>query len=260
MSARSYITHLAATGRYHFTTDEATAALRVSAVAARAALRRLAEQGEIAMPSRSFWIIVPPEYRRLGCLPGEQFVPQLMEQIGLSYYVGLLSAAQYHGAGHHRPQEFQIVTLKNRRLVECGLVKVAFIARKEVAHVPTTIINTPRGHLRLSTAEATAIDLVGHPDHGGGLDNVATVLSELAERLEPAGLIAVAKISPLTWAQRLGYLLDTLGHEERTEPLAAFVRHHHPVVVPLAPSGPRESRDKSERWRLAINVSVEAEA
>lgn len=212
------------------------------------------------MPSQGFWVIVPPEYRRLGCLPGEQFVPQLMTQLGLTYYVGLLSAAQYHGAGHHRPQEFQVVVLKNRRPIECGLVKVAFIARKEVAQVPTTSINTPRGHLRLSTAEATAIDLVGHPGHAGGLDNVATMLSELAERIEPASLVEVAKVSPLTWAQRLGYLLDSLGHKERTEQLAAFIRDRHAVVVPLAPQGPSESHEKSGRWRLTINVQVEAEA
>jgi hypothetical protein len=31
---------------------------------------------------------------------------------GLTYYAGLLSAAQYHGAAHHRPQEFQIVVAK----------------------------------------------------------------------------------------------------------------------------------------------------
>jgi hypothetical protein len=44
----------------------------------RAQLRRLKEQGLIAEPVRGFLVIVPPEYRHLGCLPAEQFVPQLM--------------------------------------------------------------------------------------------------------------------------------------------------------------------------------------
>lgn len=259
MSARSYIVGLAAAGRYHFTTDEATAALGVSAVAARAALRRLAEHGELAMPSRSFWVIVPPEYRRLGCLPGEQFVPQLMERLGLAYYVGLLSAAQYHGAAHHRPQELQIVVEKNRRPIECGVVKVAFTARKDAAKVPTVLSNTPRGVLRVSTVEATALDLIGYPSHAGGLDNVATVLRELAERIDPVALALVAKVSPLTWAQRLGYLLDTLGFGERTEPLAAHVNEHNAVVVPLSPSGPAVRYERSQRWRIIVNEKVEPE-
>ena len=35
------------------------------------------------MAFRGFCVIVPPEYRRLGCLPPEQFVLQLMEHHGL---------------------------------------------------------------------------------------------------------------------------------------------------------------------------------
>ena len=54
-------------------------------------------KGEIGSPSRGFYVIVPSEYRRLGCLPADQFVPALMERRGIRYYVGLLSAAQYHG-------------------------------------------------------------------------------------------------------------------------------------------------------------------
>jgi len=42
-------------------------------------LSRLAAKGAIASPAREFYLIVPPEYRGLGCLPAEQFVPALME-------------------------------------------------------------------------------------------------------------------------------------------------------------------------------------
>ena len=107
--ARDVIADLAANGRYHFTSSELRSALRVSEAAARQALSRLAAKGEIASPARGFYVIVPPEYRRLGCLPADQFIPALMEQRNIRYYVGLLSAAQYHGAAHHRPQEFQVV-------------------------------------------------------------------------------------------------------------------------------------------------------
>ena len=47
-------------------------------------------------PAHGFYVIVPPECRQLGCLPAGQFIPALMEQLGLGYYVGLLSAAQSH--------------------------------------------------------------------------------------------------------------------------------------------------------------------
>ncbi|MFH1833599.1 MAG: type IV toxin-antitoxin system AbiEi family antitoxin [bacterium] len=98
VDATDYIEDLATHGRYHFTTAQAVAAVGSSPVALRAAIRRQREKGRVAMPFRGFHLIVPPEYRTLGCLPADQFVPQLMEHLGLSYYVGLLSAASLHGA------------------------------------------------------------------------------------------------------------------------------------------------------------------
>jgi len=56
--------------------------------------------------------------------------------------------------------------------------------------------NTPRGTIRVSTPEATAFDLVGYADQLGGLDQVAMVLGELGEALDPDKLAAVADALP----------------------------------------------------------------
>lgn len=85
MDISTYIDGLAARGCYHSATVEAIAALGSSLVAARAAIGRLREKGRLAMPFRGFHLIVPPEYRAFGCLPADQFVPQLMEHLGLAY-------------------------------------------------------------------------------------------------------------------------------------------------------------------------------
>src|SRR5258708_36391411 len=90
--ARQFIENLAAAGRYHFGSREAQSALAVSAAAAKVALNRLAKQGAIASPARGYYVIVPPEYRALGCLPADQFIPALMEKLRLAYYAGLLTA------------------------------------------------------------------------------------------------------------------------------------------------------------------------
>src|SRR5438045_1799631 len=104
MFARDFIQQLAASGRYTFTTADANAAMGQTLAAVKLALNRLRRKGDIASPMRGFWVIVPPEYRRLGCLPAEQFIPSLMAHLQLPYYAALLSAAQFHGAAHHRPQ------------------------------------------------------------------------------------------------------------------------------------------------------------
>lgn len=259
MLASDFITNLMAKGRYTFVAEEAARGLGQSVVATRAALRRLRKKGEIAMPYRGFWVIVPPEYRIIGCLPPEQFIPQLMEQLGEPYYAGILTAAQYHGAAHHRPQLFQVVVAKNRLPIECGKVRVQFVARNNVADIPTAPFRTPRGDLKLSTPDATAFDLIGYPEHSAGLDNVATVLSELAERLDNRKLAEIAKLSPIVWSQRLGYLLDLVGAGDKTSDLAAYVVRKAPLPAPLDRAKPFKGTKKDARWRIMINTEVEAD-
>lgn len=147
-------------GRYHFMPEEAREALGGARNAVMLTLHRLARQGLVVHPAHGFYVIVPPEYRRIGCLPADQFIPVLMEQLDLGYYVGLLSAAQYHGAAHHRPQEFQVVTEKKRRGIARGAVRVVFVVRKRLADVPTQIFNTPCGIIRGSTVEAACASRV----------------------------------------------------------------------------------------------------
>lgn len=259
-SARAFITGLASGGRYDFSSREAQSALGVSPAAAKLALNRLSRQGLIASPARGFYVIVPPEYRRLGCLPAEQFVPALMERLGLRYYAGLLSAAQYHGAAHHRPQVFQVALARRRRPIVCGAVRVSFFTRRRLADIPVQSVNTPRGTLLVSTVEATAVDLVGYVHRAGGLDQVATLLSELAEKIDPVLLATAAATAPVSWAQRLGYLLDLVGAADRTGPLRAYVAETARDLTPLLPGAPRAAAQRAPDWKLLVNATVEAEA
>jgi predicted transcriptional regulator of viral defense system len=249
--------NLAARGRYHFDAGEAQSALGISAPAAKVALSRMAKQKLIASPSRGFYVIVPPEYRSLESLPADQFIPALMNRLDLPYYAGILTAAEYYGAAHHRPQEFQVFLPKKRRPIACGVVRVRFMVRKRLPDVPVQSINTPRGTLILSTPEATALDLIGYQQQAGGLDHVATVLAELAERIEPEKLVAAATAAPIAWAQRLGYLLEYVNAADKVSALKAFVRSHAHESTPLSPGGAHKPVPRHEDWKLFINANVE---
>ena len=202
---------------------------------------------------------MPPEYRSLGCLPPEQFIPQLMKHLGLEYYVGLLTAAEFHGAAHQRPLTFQVVVALNRPLPRCGEVRVQFIARRNVGKMPTVRRNTPRGFAEIASPETTAFDLVGHAHQCGGLGNVATILAELAENLRPEELARIAPLSPIPWAQRLGYLLEAAGGTSITGPLAEHVARTAREYVPLGRGRGERSHRRSSRWKLIVNEAVEPE-
>jgi predicted transcriptional regulator of viral defense system len=252
-----FIDELAARGRYHFTTGDAVAALGGSVPTVRAALRRLKTKGELADPHRGFHVIVPPEYRRIGCLPADQFVPQLMEHLGEIYYVALLSAAELHGAAHQRPQAFQVMVKTNRRPIECGQVRVQFVARKDLERTPVVEKNTPRGVLRVASPEATALELVGYADQCGGLDNVASVLVDLAAMLDAQKLLAAAALCPIVWVQRLGYLLDATEYRATSDVLVSHVAQHAHALAPLVRANPRAGAQRLDRWKLAVNANVE---
>jgi len=257
MRAGEYIESLASNGRCTFTTADAMAAIGGSDEAVRAQLRRLKRHGSLASPLRSFHVVVSPEYRRLGCLPAEHFIDQLMQELSEPYYIALLSAAARVGAAHQRPQSLQVMVQKNRPPVVCGQVRVVFIARGDLDRMPVTTINTPHGTLRYASPEVTALELVGYPHHAGGLHNVATVLGELAEEIDVGKLLEAASVSPVGWSQRLGYLLERVEAAELAEALAPFVAEHADSYIPLRRAQPVTGVTRSSRWKVIVNVDVE---
>jgi predicted transcriptional regulator of viral defense system len=193
-------------------------------------------------------------------LPAEHFVDQLMKFWEEPYYLGLLSAAERHGAAHQRPQCCQVIVRKNRAALSCGEVRVEFIARGDLEKMPVATVNTPRGVLRYATPEVTALELVGYPNHAGGLSNIATVVAELAENLDAGKLLEVARLSPISWSQRFGYLLELVGREDLAKTLEPFVREQAKSYAPLRRAAAISSAKRSAKWKLIINVEVEPDA
>lgn len=252
-----FVQDLLAKGLSCFSFEDVQKLKDSSPEALKAALRRLQKKGDIAMPYRGFYVIVPPEYRAAGCLPPEQYIPDLMEHIGAIYYAGLLSAAEYHGAAHQRPQVFQVVVAKSRRPISCGKMRVEFIIRKNAAQIPTEKINTPAGELKISSPEATALDLVGYAGHCAGLDNVATVIAELEEKIDSGKLRKMAELSSIAWVQRLGYLMELVGAKDKADGIADYVALKRPVRTPLAPALQSIGAKMDSRWRVFVNTTVE---
>jgi predicted transcriptional regulator of viral defense system len=257
---KDYLAQLTQGGRYFFTSQDASRKTGASRDAVKLALNRLRRRGQIASPGRGLYVLVPPEYHALGSLPADQFIPSLMEQTKTPYYAGLLSAAQYHGSAHHRPQEFQVMVGRPRRPIQCGKVRVVFHVRKHIADVPTQNINTPRGTIKVSTPDATAFDLIGYEAQIGGLDAVSTILAELAAKLDADKLAALVPHVPMPWAQRLGYLLEHVGEASKAKLLKDYVRKHAHEATALVPSEPVAGHPRDADWKLVVNADVEAEA
>lgn len=92
-----------------------------------------------------------------------------------------------------------------------------------------------------------------------GLDAVATILVELAEKLDSEKLSALAPTVPLPWAQRLGYLLERIGEASKTGLLKEYVRKHAREAAALQPSAPAGNHPRDRDWKLVVNADIEAE-
>ncbi|MBI2930958.1 MAG: type IV toxin-antitoxin system AbiEi family antitoxin [Planctomycetes bacterium] len=258
--AGQFVEQLLGHGRYVFTRREAERRLRRSRRAAYMALHRLTRSGWLVMPRSGFYVIVDPQHRAAGTLPPEWFIHELMKDMGRPYYMGLLSAAQFHGAAHHRPQEFQVVIpVRAVRPIRAGNVRIHFRGKGLFDASQTQDAKTPTGFMKVSTPETTAWDLLRYCKAAGGLENVATVVSELAQKLDPKKLLEAAKRhGDVLVAQRLGYMLDRIGRRDLTKSLANWVAEA--PFRPLDPGAPVNGASESRKWRLFVNAELEPES
>ena len=122
--------------------------------------------------------------------------------------------------------------------------------------MPIKEVNTPRGVVRYSSPEVTALELVGYPKHAGGLSNVATILIELTEEIDTDRLLKAAELSPVSWSQRMGFLFEQVEQMELARALRPFVAAHANSYIPLRRSAGRTGRQAPD-WKVIVNVEVE---
>jgi len=253
-----YIATLLSRGELIFSKAAALKALGKSDAAIRNSVKRKVASREIIPLLRGYYLIVPVEYKQLGFVPPELFIDDLMRATHTPYYVGLLSAASFYGATHQATQIFQVMVGKPMKPIALGRTRIIFYFNKKLMQTPNQSLKTDRGSLVLSTPEATAFDLLRYVHQSGNLNHVATVLDEMAEKMHPRDLQKAALKFPLVYAQRLGYLLDYLGHEKLTEALAAYVEAQKPLLFPLLQAGKEvDQAEKNTKWHLIINETLE---
>lgn len=257
----SYITRLLSTGRVVFSPEEARQALGVTHGALLDAAERQQRRQHLISPRRGFYVIVPPQYLAWGAPPPPWYIDDLMRHEGRPYYVGLLKAAELHGATHQAVMEFQVVTDKRLPKIRAGRSAIVFYYRKDMEAVSEGIEDhkTDTGRMKVSCLELTALDLLRYPHAAAGLDNIATILSDLGNRIDPGKLAALSLPYERSVSQRLGHLLDRFGHRDRAEALHATLPQGAALPwVELEPSqaadpiSSPEPTERDERWHVIV--------
>src|SRR5271170_2354536 len=260
-SLATYLTNLQSEGRIAFTRDEAIAALEVTEGGFLKAAARLQKRRMLFNPRHGFYVAVPPQFLSWEAPPPPWYIDELMRHEGRPYYVGLLKAAELHGATHQAVMEFQVITDKRLPKIRAGRSAIAFYYRKDMGAVSEGIEDhkTDTGRMKVSSVELTLLDLLRYPHAAGGLDTIATIVSDLGDRIDPAKLVTLSATHERSVAQRLGYLLDRFGHRAPAEALRAALPHDSALGwVELEPSQAAdpvfapEPVERVERWHVIV--------
>jgi len=246
---------LVSQGRYWVTPAEAAQLAGVPTAHVYPGLQRLRRRGAMFSPARGLYVVIPPEYRSWGVVPGELFIDAMMRALGRDYYVSLLTAAAMHGAAHQAPQVFQVMIDRPLADRDIKRVRLRFYANEHVGEMAIEERQVSTGRFRLASRETTLVDLVIHPDDAGGLSNVATVAAEIGD-IDVPELARLAAVRSRSVARRLGWLMDRYRDDLDLEPLRqiALAGGEHPtrLVRALPARGPIDPR-----WNLQVNSDIE---
>ncbi len=261
LSLSSYITHMLSQGQAVFTSAQAQDTLGIGKGALLDAAEKQQRQKRLIRPRRDFYVIVPPQFLAWGAPPPSWYIDSLMRHERHPYYVGLLKAAELHGATHQAVMEFQVITDKRLARIRAGRSVIVFYYRKDMDAIASGLEarKTDTGTMKVSCPELTALELLRYPRASGGLDHIVTVLSDLAERIDPARLARLSAAFERSVAQRLGYLLGGLGHANRTS--ALFKSLARGPTLPWVELEPAQAAEpdftprptaRDERWRVIV--------
>jgi hypothetical protein len=211
-SAAHFVDKWEADGRVGFSLKAISEETGLRPTVAAAQLKRLKPRVVPLYRRAKFYLIVAPQARRIGAPPPEWWLDSFFQHIGQPYYLGLLSAAAHWGSSHQAVQITQVITDAPRPSIQIGRIRVRFYAKKDARSTPKT---QPRGtytRLRVSSPEATVLDLIAYSNSIGGFARVIEVIHEIQPKLTRIGMETAAKQSGLRTKhlQRAGYILERL--------------------------------------------------
>ena len=180
--------------------------------------------------------------------------------------MGLLKAAELHGAAHQAVMEFQVVTNRpaeadrGRPLEDCLLLPEG-VRRGRVGHQAAQ--DRRRAHAAGEALNCTAWDLIRYAQASGGINQIATVLTEQAQTAARRLAALAPSFRTAATLQRLGFLLDRVGQHAPAYALAPIMAVAKATWVELDPTDvslpdfapPVLERDP--RWKVVVRRAPE---
>lgn len=249
---------------YSFTKEELQRVTQKDKSALTTDLSYLTRKGDIIPLRKGFYLIIPPRYSKQGKLPIQLYSEKLFDSLERPYYIGMYSAAKFHGASHQQIQRDYIVTIKPTLLdIKKTAIDLRFFTTTKWPEKNISIKKSDAGIFKISDRTLTAVDLLHYQNKLGGLNRVLSVLEELIESISYSNLSDL-----LTWyphkstLQRLGYFIDGSNTDEVGSLKGLLIEYFKSVKyfpVLLSPSLKEKPGAVDNFWKVDVNIKLEGD-
>lgn len=243
---------LAEKGRNIFTLKDVTDTLDVTYENAKVIVNRLEKKSWLIRLTRGKYLIVPLEAGVRSLYTEHGFV--IASHLADPYFIGYGSALNYHGLTELIPPAIFVATskrVKNRTILN---TKFRFITVTKSRMFGIEEVTVSGAKVKISDADKTVADCLDHPEHCGGIDEIAKSIFFEHKELDIAKIIMNAgKMGNKTIIKRLGYLLEVFGYHEYDYLFDSVkLSKGYPKLDPKLP----ENGSYNSRWGLLLNTEI----
>ncbi len=174
------------------------------------------------------------------------------------YYIGYWSALNHHGLTEQIPRTTFIATTKPKLSLEILGAGYQFVRIEKRKFFGFEKIDIEGWKINISSPEKTIADCLDHPEHCGGIDEIARSIYFNHEELDLEKVYTCAeKMGNLTILKRLGYILEATGLFEKYSNLFTHFKPSkgYPALDPLSI---RKGKHNS-KWGLLVNIELKPE-
>ena len=204
---------------------------------------------------KGVYAIVPFEAGELGSVSYTLHSFVIASFLIEPYYIGYWSALNHHGLTDQTPPAVYVATTrpKNSRTILDTRFRFVTIPKRKMFAVDE--IDIEKRKVRISSREKTIVDCLDHPEHCGGVEEVAKALYFARDEIDCKKLVQLAeRIGNNAVLKRLGYIAEALRLDKYSALLSTVtLKSGYSVLDPTL----RAHGKIRERWKLIVNIPID---